>query len=185
METEHRSNEGTKEGSVEPEHPKRDDGLLLFDVKTRSSSEINTFDYQGWKEVEVTIDSGACDIVMPLAMCADIPVQESEKQREGMEYEVANGETIANEGERHCLLMTKGAKTPKKSVFQVADVHKALMSITRVADAGYACWLDKSGGWLVDKITGEQIPIQRKGNLYVMTAWAREDKRPTFGRQGR
>ena len=130
------------------------------------------------------IDSGACDIVMPVGMCAEIPVQESERQRDRMEYEVANGETIPNEGERHCLLMTMGAKTPKRIVFQVADVHKALLSITRVADAGYECHLNSIGGYLYDTITGERVPISRKGNLYVMKAWVKEDKPPAFGWQG-
>lgn len=31
----------------------------------------------GWREVEVTIDSGACDIVMPVGMCPEIGVRES------------------------------------------------------------------------------------------------------------
>ena len=144
----------------------------------------NLVDYQGWKEIEVTIDSGACDIVMPINMCSEIPLQESERQRKRMEYEVANGETIPNEGERHCLLMTMGAQMPKKIVFQVADVHKALLSITRVADAGYECHLSKAGGYLLDIYTGEKVPITRKGNLYIMKAWVREDKASAFGRQG-
>ena len=61
------------------------------------------------KKIEVTIDSGACDTVMPLSSCSDIPVKESQRQRGNLEYEVANGETSVNEGERHCLLMTVGA----------------------------------------------------------------------------
>ena len=50
----------------------------------------------GWKEIEVTIDSGACDTVMPLSFCTDIPVQGVRKGRGA--NEVANGETILNEG---------------------------------------------------------------------------------------
>ena len=90
----------------------------------------NVGNHNGWKEIEVTIDSGACDTVMPISSCTEIPLHESEKQKNGMEYEVANGQTIPNEGERHCLMMTSGAESPKKIVFQVADVHKALLSIT-------------------------------------------------------
>ena len=37
----------------------------------------NIADYRGWKEIEETIDSGACDIAMPVGMCADIPLHES------------------------------------------------------------------------------------------------------------
>ena len=161
-------------------------GVSLFTAKGKEDGmQINNLtDYQGWKAIEVTFDSGACDIVMPLGMCAEIPVQESERQRERIECEVANGETIPNEGERRCLLMTVGAKSPKRIVFQVADVHKALLSITRVADAGYECHLNKAGGYLLDTFTGEKVPISRRGNLYVMKAWVREDRTPAFGRQG-
>ena len=164
-------------------------GISLVMAKAKGEElHINNVDsgpreYRGWKEIEVTIDSGACDSVMPTNMCKEIPIVESERQRDKMEYEVANGETIPNEGERHCLLMTLGAKTPKRITFQVADVHKALLSITRVADAGYECHLGKKGGFLLDIFTGERVPIMRKGNLYVMKAWVREDQ-PGFSRQG-
>ena len=173
--------------SVQGKRLTKGDGMLLFDVKNKTGDMqiSNVVNYHGWKEIEVTIDSGACDIVMPLSMCSEIPIQESERQREGMEYEVANGETIPNEGERRCLLMTIGAHAPKKIVFQVAEVHKPLLSITRVSDAGYECHLNKVGGYLLDTYTGEKVPITRKGNLYVMKAWVREDKASAFGRQGR
>ena len=81
--------------------------------------------------------------------------------------------------------MTSGALGPKRITFQVADVHKALLSITRVADAGYECHLNHQGGYLLDVYSGEKVPIARKGNLYVMRAWVREDSQPPFGRQGR
>ena len=64
---------------------------------------------------------------------------------------------------------------PRHITFQVADVHKALLSITRAADAGYECHLGQRGGCLLDVYTGEKIPIARKGSLYVMKAWVRED----------
>ena len=53
-------------------------------------------------------------------------------------------------------------------------MHKALLSVARAADMGFRCILDKKGGCLEDRETGEQIPIYRKGNLYVMKIWARE-----------
>lgn len=79
--------------------------------------------------------------------------------------------------------MTSGGQVPKRIVFQVADVHEAVLSITRVADAGYG----QLRRCLLDTIAGERVPILRKGNLYVMKAWVQEDRGPTspFGRQGR
>ena len=62
--------------------------------------------------------------------------------------------------------------------FQVANVHKALLSITRAADAGYECHLNNKGGFLLNVYTGERIPVMRRGNLYVMKAWVWEDPSP-------
>ena len=60
-----------------------------------------------WTEIEVTVDSGACDTVMPTSLLSHISIAASADSRRGMEYEVANGETIPNVGERHCMLMTE------------------------------------------------------------------------------
>ena len=136
----------------------------------------------GWIEIEVTIDSGACDTVMPAAMCGHISMLQTADSRRGVEYEVANGETIPNLGERHCLLMSENSMVMKKIVFQCADIHKPLLSVSRCADLGYQCILEDNGGMLKDKVTGEEIPIHRRGNLYVMRAWIRQDESSDFVR---
>ena len=134
----------------------------------------------GWVEIEVTIDSGACDTVMPAAMCGHISILQTEDSRRGVEYEVANGECIPNLGERHCILMSENSHVAKRIVFQCADIHKPLLSVSRCADLGYQCILDDYGGMLKDKVTGEEIPLHRRGNLYVMRAWVRQDKPSGF-----
>ena len=70
--------------------------------------------------------------------------------------------------------MTPGSMVPKLLTFQVADVHKALLSISRCADMGFECHLGQSGGFLLDKTTGEQIPLTRKDNLYMLKTWVRQ-----------
>ena len=128
-----------------------------------------------WIEIEITVDSGACETVMPAGICHSIGILASRQYLEGVEYEVANGETIPNLGEKRCLMMTAGSNLCKKLTFQVADAHKALLSITKVADLGFDCVLGKTGGKLVDTVTGEVVPLQRKDNLYVMKAWVKQD----------
>lgn len=63
---------------------------------------------------------------------------------------------------------TMGAKAPKR--------------MNKVADAGYECHLNSSGGYLLDAFSGERVPMQRKGSLYTMRAWVKEDKQPVFSR---
>ena len=64
--------------------------------------------------------------------------------------------------------------------FQVADIHRPLLSLRRAADQGFRSHLDWYGDYLEDIKIGETIPIQRRGNLYVMQIWVRGsvDKAP-------
>ena len=52
-------------------------------------------------------------------------------------YEVADGNEIPNLGERRCVMWTEGSQDARKITLQVADVHKALLSLSRCADMGF------------------------------------------------
>ena len=78
-------------------------------------------------------------------------------------------------------MMTQGSTVPKQIDLQVCDVHKALLPLSKAADAGFETFLGKGGGWLRCVHSGEKIPLERRGNLYVMRAWVRP--REGFGRQ--
>ena len=83
---------------------------------------------------------------------------ENEFSRNGAEYEVANGATIPNLGERIYEVMTFGSLQAKRLTFQVADLHKPLLSISGCADMGCDCFFGHSGGQFRDRVTGELIP---------------------------
>ena len=70
---------------------------ILTKKKDKSISNITPVDE--WIEIEVTVDSGACDTVMPAEWCKGIPIVHSATAH-GEEYEVANGEAIPNLCER-------------------------------------------------------------------------------------
>ena len=157
------TDDGSQSGGVNQEHasgtpsqPKPQSGLSTLIPRIGSAiSAVQSPD--DWIEIEVTVDSGACETVMPSNLCQGIEILRSAMSH-GQEYEVANGATIPNLGERRCLMMTLGAKTAKKIVFQVADVHKPLLSISRCADMGFRCHLGAEGGYMEDTVTGETIP---------------------------
>ncbi len=113
-------------------------------------------------------------------MCPGIPITPSVQSLRGMEYEVATGESIPNLGEKRCEMLTEGASAPKSISMQVADVHKALLSLSRCADMGFESRFGRVAGALIDEESGEVIPLQRKGNLYVLKCWLRA---APFGRQ--
>ena len=70
--------------------------------------------------------------------------------------------------------MTIGNMIPKRIVFQIADVHKPLLSITACSDMGYDCYLGKEGGSLRHRITGKVIPLERRGPLYTLKMLVRQ-----------
>ena len=102
-------------------------------------------------------------------MCTGISVLGDSLSTEGAEYEAANGQSILNLGE----VMTVGNAAAKRITFQVADVHKPLLSITTCADMGFDCFFDRKGGRLRDRLAHEMIPLDRKGTLFTMRMWVR------------
>ena len=148
-------------------------GISLLQQVTRSG--ISTVQRPDeWAMIDVAVDPGACVTVMPSALCPGITIVENDLCKNGVEYEVANGESIANLGERRCEVMTIGSMIPESIVVQIADVHKALPSITVCSDIGYDCYLSKEGGSLRDRLTGEVILLGRRGSLYTFKMWVRQ-----------
>ena len=70
---------------------------------------------------------------------------------------------------------------PKGIIFQVTDVHKPVMSVGAMTDAGCECLMVKVGGFMRDTSTGEFIPLVRRGNLYVLQVCVRTVDRTFFG----
>ena len=86
---------------------------LLQEIRRSGISAVQKTDE--WIMLDVTVDSGACVTVMPSGLCPGIPILENDLSRNGIEYEMANGESIANLGEKRCLVMTVGSMSRRRS----------------------------------------------------------------------
>ena len=153
----------------------------------REKSELHVIRPGEWTLIDVIADSGACETVMPASMCQGISLVESAGSKAKVEYEVASGKSVKNLGERHCEVYCEGASSSMLMHFQVADIHRPLLSLSKAADQGFRSYLDSYGGWLEDTTTGEVIPIQRRGNLYILQIWVRgasQNSSPGFTGQG-
>ena len=104
---------------------------------------------------------------MPKDWCKHIPVVDSKGSLRGDEYEAANGQTLPNLGARRCEAMTLGSRFSKDIVFQVADIHKPLLSTAKAADAGYDSFYTKDGGYMINRDDGHRIPIIRMEPLSI------------------
>ena len=105
--------------------------------------------------IDVIAGSVACEVVMPKALCSNIALRESEASRAGVEYEVASGKAVPKLGERHCEFFCEGAGSSMMMHFQMADIHRPMLSLSRAADQGFRSHLDWYGGYLGDTETGE------------------------------
>ncbi len=85
---------------------------------------LNSTEAMTWVPIEVTVDSGASDSVMPIKMCEGVEIAESPQSRGGVAYEIANVDTMPNMGERKCLVVTEESPKPKLMNFQVCDEHQ-------------------------------------------------------------
>ena len=138
-------------------------GLKIFDYAPSTNASLcpMTAPEVEWYEVELTADTGDCDTIVPKLMCPGIPITPSVQSLRGMEYEVATGESIPNSGEKRCAMWTEGALAPKSIAMQVADVHKALLSLSRCADMGFESRSASAFGCFFDTVTGKVTSLQR------------------------
>ena len=64
---------------------------------------------------------------------------------------------------------------------QVTDVHRPLMSVSRICDRGNRVVFDSQGGYIKSLTTGEKIHVRRDHNVYRLQV---EVPEPGFARQG-
>ena len=136
-------------------------------------------------EIEVALDSGCCEHVLDIV---DAPgyinsILPSPGSRRGQQFVVGNGQRIANEGQVEISMATLDSD-PRfvKSVFQVAEVTRPLISVSRIADRGYDCIFGEHEARAVHRQTGAvACKFLRDGGLYV--AKFKLKKPEPFGRQ--
>ena len=81
-----------------------------------------------------------------------------------------NGETVPNEGQVGLNLVALDGDGPTRDIhatFQIAEINRPLMSVSRICDQGYRCTFTEKEAIISDR---EQNPIRRfdrSGSLYV------------------
>ena len=122
------------------------------------------------RTIEVTLDSGACDHILDLT---DAPgyaqfLAESPGSRRDQMYVVGNGAEVPNEGQVTLNLAADGGSLIK-SVFQVAEITRPLMSVSKICALGHRCVFDEDKAEVICKNGTILCTFKRKGGLYVAT----------------
>lgn len=107
----------------------------------------------GREELEVMIDSGAAETVMPLNWLPRHPAVESKGSQEGVYYRAATGEPVFNEGERALGMCTSEGQY-KRMIFQAAATNKLSGSGPRICANKNIAVSDDDGCSILNKDIG-------------------------------
>ena len=128
----------------------------------------------------VTVDSGAASNVMPRRMVRNKQkIRPSAASIRGVHYIAANNGRIANEGEVDFEFITEEGHY-EMMVMQIAEVNKALGSVSYMTDMGYRVIFDRDEKTGVDmsrmehKATGRTTRFRREKNIWVLDAYAKD-----------
>ena len=115
----------------------------------------------------LTIDSGAVESVAPPSFAPAYGVRSSAGSRAGTRYRGAGGNSIPNLGEKKIGVTTEEGQKAAMT-FQIAQVTKPLVAVSKVCDKDNVVCFTRDGGMIKNTITGKSIPIQRVGGTHVM-----------------
>ena len=139
------------------------------------------------RTIKVAADSGAGDHVAAEELVGTHLVEPSPGSRNGCHFVSASGDRMKNRGEAKLKLSDPKAGTILTSTFQVADVTRALYSVSKMCDEGCVVTFTATEG-IVTKDGQVVARFAREGGLYVaeMKILGRADApRPSpFTRQG-
>ena len=149
-----------------------------------ASPQLNSVASEEFLDLEVVLDSGACEHVVDSSMTPGYQVLESEGSKSGSCFLAANGERMPNSGEVHLQLRSEGNEILSK--FQVAGISKPLWSVGRICDAGYEVRFSKGGAQILHAASSKVVGrFERRNGLYMSTMKSRTPKSSTFARPGR
>ena len=145
-------------------------------LETMMPASLNAVRSDGWEEVEMAVDSGASETVIGEDMVATATLNESEGSRRGVEYKVANGESLPNLGEKRFNAVT-GEGINRKIKAQVCSVQQGLLSVKKMVDAGHRVVFASGGSYIEDTKTYERMQLKEKNGMFFLKMWTkRSDK---------
>ena len=125
------------------------------------------------KTLKIALDSGAGDHVAGPDQVGSRSIRPSRGSVNDAHFIAANGERIRNQGQSQLHMLEPGGKTIK-SVFQVADVTRALYSVSKICDDG--CEVHFTATEAIVTKNGKVVTkFGREGGLYCVEMQIKED----------
>ena len=163
---------------------KRAQHLLPVTLDDDHDDDVFIGGYENWRDIDLmmTLDSGCCKHVLPADAAPGYEISDSPGSRRGQGFTVGNGAKVPNEGQMSLNLEADSGSGREhlRSVFQVANLSRPLMSVSQICQHGYKCVFEQDHANILNE-SGESIcKFQEDRGLYVATMSL---KAPTpFGR---
>ena len=141
-------------------------------LQTMQPASLNAIRSDGWEEVLMAVDSGASETVIGEDMAVSAVLKESEGSRRGVEYKVANGDSIPNLGEKKFQAETQEG-IRKGITAQVCSVQQGLLSVKKMVDKGHRVVFDPKGSYVQDIVTNERMNMKEKHGMYFISFWTK------------
>ena len=100
-------------------------------------------------DLEMVLDSGACEHVLDSEHAPGYAVCESPGCRRGQGFVVGSGARVPNVGQVQLNLemgSADGTIRNLASTFQAAEINRPIMSVSKICDAGLTCVFKKHRG---------------------------------------
>ena len=144
-------------------------------LETMMPASLNAVRSDGWESIEMAVDSGASETVIGEDMVATATLTESEGSRRGVEYKVANGESLPNLGEKRFEAVT-GENVNRKIKAQVCSVQQGLLSVKKMVDTGHKVVFASEGSYIEDRRTFERMHLTEKNGMFFLKLWTKSPK---------
>ena len=129
--------------------------------------------------VDILVDAGAAASVLPTNALQGYVAESGPAKRAGVKYVTADGGVIPNVGEVSLPFIARGG-IKCRTLFQVADVSKPLLAVTKLTKAGFEVTFGEHGGKITPKDgRGKPLEFAKKGGVYILSVLV-----PPFRRQG-
>ena len=149
------------------------DRVLMGFSREEGELEYKEGDRHGHVKITCMADSAAADTVFPTAWFPEVPAQESEASKAGVEYTAANGKRLPNRGCKDLDVCTADG-TMRKMRVQLADIHKPLFSIGRSTARGHRVVLDEGGdSYIEHRGSGHRVPLRKEKGVFVFDLWVK------------
>merc|ERR1711923_194567 len=142
---------------------------MLEEVRPLS---LNAVRQDGWEEFEMAVDSGASETVIGEDMMVTAELRESEGSRNGVEYKVANGDSIPNLGEKKFSAYTQ-ENVGRNFKAQVCAVQQGLLSVKKMVSEGHRVVFDPAGSYIEDVTSLERMVLKERNGMYFLSLWTK------------